>query len=234
MLGISCPNRQNIFFLVCLFVFQQFWFQCSLNCSCDLWTNYIRLILILAWNYQNWSKASVFLNTCWEWPFDHLWTIFRTQLKKEPRGIFLLNVKLAFISLFCPSIPWLLLEPNGCAPSNQYFSLVWTQMLLKSLKKSFKLSITVCSIALLSKYFSLTRSIILSKVYMFALLWISSISFMSDFSISLLLIILICGRITQCICDQHIIQSMFWHFHMMQNCITSFSNSLSSIHSTMR
>ena len=54
---------------------------------------------------NDWSKAFVFLNTCWG---DYLWTIFRTQLEIEPRGIFFLNVKLAFMSLFCPLIPWLL------------------------------------------------------------------------------------------------------------------------------
>ena len=43
-LQFSEKHIQNI--LVFLYVFQQFWFQRSLICSYDPWTNYIHLILI--------------------------------------------------------------------------------------------------------------------------------------------------------------------------------------------
>ena len=140
-LQFSEKRIQNI--LVFLFVFQQFWFQRSLI----LWS----MNQLYPFNFDlrnDWSKAFVFLNTCWG---DYLWTIFRTQLEKEQRGIFFLNVKLAFMSLFCPSIPWLL----------NFFNII---------------------------------------------------SLMSDFSIFLFLILLICGRMVRCVCDQHIRQNMFWHF----------------------
>ena len=44
------------------------------------------------------------------------------------------------------------------------------------------------------------------------MLFFNILNFMSDFSIFLSLILLICGRIAQCVCDQHIRQSLFWHF----------------------